>query len=290
MLPENPPGAGLMNVAGLCRILGADTPDPASHSVWGANDNYRPLSRILGTNLVHFDRESLHALVNFDFQFFFDRFNVLVQSGILDLNAPMILMESRSYSDFGTLKDVAELIGNPSIAVAAPETNTALVEVKRKPGRDLEKPAATVLWGADKLVLAPTDTDLAHFDDFLDNKVLALAVPAEDKIQINPSQRAAIHKVIARQLMPVWGGPGTGKTQTLSATIILEILLRLKSKHARQRIYVTGPTYPRRDGGCRAPGAHPAAPSNQRSRVPEQARHGVICRQHEQPRCVGCAT
>src|SRR6185436_19724370 len=65
----------------------------------------------------------------------------------------------------------------------------------------------------------------------------------EDKIKINSSQREAISKVISRQLMPVWGGPGTGKTQTLATTIILEILLRLKSKHARQRIYVTGPTY-----------------------------------------------
>ena len=241
LMPEDPPGAGLMNVAGVCRVIGANLPDLGA--TWGSNDNYRPLAKLLGARLIHFDRENLRALVAFDFKFYFDRLLVLVQSGILDLNAPMTLMEGGSYSDFGTLKDVAELIGNPPIAVAAPETGTALVEVKRKPGRDAEKPAATVLWGADKLVLAPTDTDLTHFDDFLDNKVLALAVPSEDKIKINPSQREAISKVIARQLMPVWGGPGTGKTQTLAATIILEILLRLKSKHARQRIYVTGPTY-----------------------------------------------
>jgi hypothetical protein len=243
LMPEGPPGAGLMNVAGLCRVLGANTPDPAIHSTWVPNDNYRPLAKLLGARLVHFDRENLKALLAFDFKFYFDKFNVLVQSGMLDLDAPMILMEGGSYSDFESLKDVAELIGNPPIAAAASETNTALVEVKRKPGRDPEKPAATVLWGADKLVLTPTDTDLSHFDDFLDNKVLALPVPAEDKIEINPSQREAIHKVIARQLMPVWGGPGTGKTQTLSATIILEILLRLNSRRARQRIYVTGPTY-----------------------------------------------
>jgi len=243
LMPEDPLGAGLMNVAGLCRVLGTNTPDPAIYVGWGPNDNYRPVAKLLGARLVHFDRENLRALVAFDFKPFFDKFTVLVQSGVLDLNAPMILMESGSYSDFESLKDVAELIGNPPIAVAAPETNTALVEVKRKPGRDPEKPAATVLWGADKLASAPTDTDLTHFDDFLDNKVLALSEAAEDKIQINSSQREAIHKVIARQLMPVWGGPGTGKTQTLSATIILEILLRLKSRHARQRIYVTGPTY-----------------------------------------------
>lgn len=198
---------------------------------------------MLGARLIHFDRENLHALVTIDFPPNFEKFSVLVQDGILNLNAPMILMEGGSFSSFDDIKAVAKCIGNPPIAMGAPETNTALVDVKRKPGRDAEVPAASVLWGAHKLVSAPTDTAMASFDDVLDSVVLKLECPPEKQVQIDNSQREAIRKVISRQLMPVWGGPGTGKTQTLASTIILEILLRLKSNRARQRVYITGPTY-----------------------------------------------
>lgn len=243
LLPEAPVGAGLMNVSGLCRVLGIATPDPKAHATWKTHDDdYKRLTRVMGAKLVHFDRDALTALVAIDYLPNFERLRVLMATGIVDLDDPMVLMERGSFSSFEEVKAVAEVIGNPAIAAAAPETSTALVEVRRRPGRDSERPAASVLWDAARLVMAPTDTPTADFDSVLDTLV-SLTCPEDRKVEINESQREAIRRVVTRQLMPVWGGPGTGKTQTVATTIILEILLRLKAKRARQRIYVCGPTY-----------------------------------------------
>lgn len=243
LLPEEPQGAGLMSVRGLCSARGIDPPDSGEHQRWKSDDNFKRLANIFGADLVYFDRENLLALIAFNFPPNFEKVRILARTGAIDFGTPMVLMERLPYSDFDKIKDVAEQIGNPAIAAAAAETRTALVEVSRKPGRDPLTPAAMVLWRAGELAEAQTDTELENFDAVLDNVILA-GIPAEANISINSSQREAIKRVIARQLLLVWGGPGTGKTQTLAVTIILELLLRFHAEGGPpQRTYVTGPTY-----------------------------------------------
>lgn len=244
LLPEEPVGAGNMTIHGVCRRLNHAPPDSSQHPAWNEHTNFVPLSKLLQASLVHFDRDQLVALVAMDtYTDAAEKLRILSSEGILDMHGAMVLMERAPQSDFAKIKEVAEGIGNPSIAVPAPETRSALVEIKRKPGRDALRPAGRVLWNADALILAPTDTSLSEFDNLLDKLLLKLSWPTGEEVQINESQKDAIKSVIARELMLVWGGPGTGKTQTLSCAVILEILLRLKSKRPRQRIYVTGPTY-----------------------------------------------
>ncbi len=239
LLPEHPRGAGLMDVAGLCDSMELPTPDPSPG--WDPKHNFAKLQRFTGAKLVHFDRESLQALVAFEFAPNFQKVSLLVSSGIIDLSAPMMLVEGLSPSFFAPLQQIARAIGNPRIAGPAPHTLTALLTSKTKPGSDPEHPAAHVLWSAERLVAAPTNASLARFEETVD-MLTALAAPERLKVELDSSQRTAIKKVLSQRLMPVWGGPGTGKTQTLAASIMAEMLLRLDVA-PRQRIYVTGPTY-----------------------------------------------
>jgi hypothetical protein len=237
LLPERPVGAGLMSVTAYVNAVGVQAPD-YTQDHWQGGKVYTPLRMLMGARLIHFDREKLLAVVDLLSWRSYDKLrHDLVQCGALDFDAPMILVEREGVATFKQIKDVATHIGNPSIAVPAPETAEALVKLNRRPGRTRPQQVARLLWEPHILVDADTDVDTAGFDVVLDH----LQSKLDEKL--NDHQRLAALHTIKRELSLVWGGPGTGKTNTLVITVLTDILLRLKSRTTPVRVFITTPTY-----------------------------------------------
>jgi hypothetical protein len=236
LLPEQPLGAGLMSVTAYIKAVGAQAPDYAQDHWQGMA--YTPMRILMGARLVHFDREKLLAVVDLlSWRSSHKLRHDLVQCAALDFNAPMILVEREGTSTFKQIKDVATHIGNPSIAVPAPETAEALVKLNRRPGHTRPQQVARLLWEPHVLVDADTDINTTGFDAVLDH----LQSNLDEKL--NYYQRLAALHTIKRALSLVWGGPGTGKTNTLIITVLADILLRLRSRTTPVRVFITTPTY-----------------------------------------------
>ena len=236
LLPEQPLGAGLMSVTAYINAVGAQAPDYTQDHWQGTA--YTPMRRLMGARLVHFDREKLLAVVDLlSWRSYQKLRHDLVQCGALDFNAPMILVEREGISTFKQIKDVAIHIGNPSIAVPAPETAEALVKLNRRPGHTRPQQVARLLWEPHVLADADTNIDTTGFDAVLDH----LQSNLDEKL--NHHQRLAALHTIERELSLVWGGPGTGKTNTLIITVLADILLRLRSRTTPVRMFITTPTY-----------------------------------------------
>jgi hypothetical protein len=135
------------------------------------------------------------------------------------------------------LQNILGAVGNPPNAVAAEETRRALGAANRqpRPGTSAVTPISRVLWEAltlhDSFVRSPEESN-------------QIAVEAENRAALNPSQREAVRVAVARGLTVIWGPPGTGKTKTCAALIhgivVSEAAVRRERPYA---ILVSGPTY-----------------------------------------------
>src|SRR5262249_25487500 len=132
LLPEDPPGAGLMSITGYVSAVGAKAPD-YTQPYWHRKE-YTPIRMLMAAQLVYFDRDNMRAVVDL-----WDSFSALrrdlINCGALDFNVPLMLVEREGIPILKQVKDVAIHIGNPSNAVPAPETAEALVKLKRRSGR-----------------------------------------------------------------------------------------------------------------------------------------------------------
>ncbi|MYA07674.1 MAG: AAA family ATPase [Holophagales bacterium] len=203
-----------------------------------------PMHRIFSVTLSSLDRAGRRAVVRFN-NFYGKvaseqrelRELVIAQLGDSGLGQ-VTLMEGLG-SDVQTrrLVRVLRAIGNPPIAVAAPEAKAALGAEQRiaRPGEDEPTPAAQVLWEADVL----------HSSEFRRRSAAdGMACAARGRTGLNASQTEAVRQALWRTLTVIWGPPGTGKTLTCQA--LLHSLVSKAATVDLKRPYtvlVTGPTY-----------------------------------------------
>ena len=167
LLPETPVGVGLMTVSHYVETLGATLPD-FTLPYW-QRLAYTPMRRLMGAQLVYYDRDQHLAVVDLLAWGNFDRArHDLMLSGALDFSQPLVLLEREGIPIFDQIKDVATQIGNPANATPAPETAEALVKVARQPGRTRPQRVAKVLWEPHALVHANTNVDMSACDDVLE--------------------------------------------------------------------------------------------------------------------------
>lgn len=236
LIPESPVGAGLLPVDRFVNVMGVNPPN-FTQSHW-SRSQYTPLWRLMRAKLTHFDRQRNEAVIDLSTFFQNDQRcrNDLVRCGALDLNGPMILLVGEGFPVLPSIMDVARHIGNPPVAQPDSATATALVNMNRRPGRSRIKPAARVLWEPYSLTLATNNVQMAGFDAAING------VTQKWPEKLNLDQRFAAATAIDRQLSLTWGGPGTGKTRTLVATILTDLILRSQTE-SPVRVFITAWTY-----------------------------------------------
>lgn len=231
LLPEEPVGSGLM-YAGY--FLDGFATKERDQKIWSDREK-TSLRKILGAALVHFDREGLRAIIRLN-DYYSECWQDMMRCKALDVNNPMVLLETDGISEVGGIKHVSKEIGNPPIASPAPKLEKTLPSIRRKPGKSPIIPAARVLWEPDKLTEEDSGLPIHSFEDVLGR------VTTGWTHKLNPAQREAARTSIAKKLSLVWGGPGTGKTKTLAATIFTDAILRIE-RDVPGRILVTALTY-----------------------------------------------
>jgi hypothetical protein len=154
---------------------------------------------------------------------------------VLDLTADLFLTPGKPSFDWSkTSTDILRLVGNPAIATPDPVAAQAMgTNVPKKVGTSAITPLAKLLWTAPSVqstVVMPAA------------QALGLAAAAGSKHNLNPSQQAAVANALERALSIIWGPPGTGKTNTLSAYVHTLVAHAALSKKGL-KILLTGPTY-----------------------------------------------
>jgi DNA replication ATP-dependent helicase Dna2 len=128
-------------------------------------------------------------------------------------------------------------IGNPSCAVPSARVAQAIgLPANTRPGHDVIRPAAEVLWQADQLYARATNRNL-----------VALRAGLEAHLWMNtrtlmPDQWAAWEHALGYQMTLVWGPPGTGKSHTLRA-IIMGAVMDAINNGAPLRVLIAANTY-----------------------------------------------
>lgn len=131
------------------------------------------------------------------------------------------------------MQAILQEVGNPAIAVPAPETASALGTASQFPrGRDPVTPIARVLWDAPNLAVTPLHDD---------SEVDAIVGTASG---LDSSQRTAVQHAARMALTVLWGPPGTGKTRTGTTFIHGVVRYEAPRRHSSPyAILLTGPNY-----------------------------------------------
>jgi len=196
-----------------------------------------PFHRVIAATLVAFDRVNRRATVSFHarnpyYDAFFDS---LLATGILPVGTEQLyLLDAVSYDDSDTTVEILRNAGNPQCAKTAPEALAAMgksAASKLPAGTDANTPMASVLWDAATLSKSTIRTTAQA-------KALRAFATTANKNPLNPSQADAVEACGASQLAIVWGPPGTGKTDTLTA--LVHAVVREK---VGRKILLTGPNY-----------------------------------------------
>lgn len=196
-----------------------------------------PLHRVIAATLVSFDRANRRATVSFHARssYYDSLFNSLLAAGVLPVGKePLYLLDSVSYDDSETTVEILREIGSPQCAKVAPEALQAMGRAaasKLSKGQDADAPIARVLWGADALSKIEVRTPA-------EAKALRNFATSANKNALNSSQGDAVEFCARHQLSVVWGPPGTGKTDTLTAFV--HAVVREK---VGRKILLTGPNY-----------------------------------------------
>ncbi len=198
-------------------------------------------NRLVGVELVHFDRINRRAEVRFwsgygqKFSRLFDA--VMNSSSVNNCDSPIFLMEGEPYDDSKTTIGILREMGQPPIAKADLSAITALgrKSPKKKVGTDPVTPISAFLWEA-KTLAKNSVRDNSELTDLL-NKAKTV-----NQFPINESQLKAVKGCAKQQLGIIWGPPGTGKTDTLSALIHSTIDEAVRMRKGK-KILITGPNY-----------------------------------------------
>lgn len=135
----------------------------------------------------------------------------LERTGAVNLSRDVTL--DPRHVDFFTPKLVGALrgLGNPPTAASNPLVQRALGGFRwaRPPRQTAHCPAADFVWdaAATQLTHSPRDVPLAR------------RLLEAEGARLNPSQWVALERALSRRLHLIWGPPGTGKSQTLRATL-----------------------------------------------------------------------
>ncbi len=198
---------------------------------------FYPIHRIIAARIEKFDRAAREMIVTFRprsnaVQAIFD---ALMSANVAEIGTKQIyLMEGAPYNSSRITVELLRSIGNPPIASPSKEALLAMGNAAAKKiakGSDADSPAAHVLWDA---------KSLANLDYRSDTEASAIAVFAKtaNKTNLNKSQLQAVEHIAAKSLSIVWGPPGTGKTNTLTA-----FLHAVAREGKQKRILITGPNY-----------------------------------------------
>ncbi|MCC5853816.1 MAG: AAA family ATPase [Alkalimonas sp.] len=198
--------------------------------------------KFIAASLIRFDRVNRVAEVEFRPRFNPAAFDALFQAAmnsapINNCASPVFLMESAPYDDSDNTINILEAIGHPVNSKA--DRNAVIALGRRAPaskaGTDPATPASTVLWEANKLAKQAVRN---HSD------VTAIVSKAKslNRHPLNPSQIDAIKGCAKQSLSIIWGPPGTGKTDTLSA-LIHALASEAIAKGSGLKILLTGPNY-----------------------------------------------
>ena len=198
---------------------------------------FSPLWSALKVSLISFDRVTARARVSMNCR---DPLLLpyLLANASVNLLTDVFLLEDKKPNAFdwtGTSRDILVEIGNPPIAI--PDQNAAnamaITPRSRRGGTSPITPVSRVLWDAGNLeqqIIVPNVTAAS---------IAAYVTPLHN---LNPSQTAAVEHAVERSLTVIWGPPGTGKTNTLAAT--LHGVTQEAAANGRPlKILIAGPTY-----------------------------------------------
>ncbi|MCA9465113.1 MAG: AAA family ATPase [Nitrospira sp.] len=196
-----------------------------------------PLHMIIAARIEKFERAGRSITIVFRprrsaFQNIFD---ALMAANVIGIGTQQIyLIEGAPYDNSKIVVEILKQIGNPAIATPSKEALQAMGKAAPKKilkGTDPDSPVARVLWDAKNLANQAYRSNA-------DAKAIADFAKTANETELNQSQVDAVENVAARSLSIVWGPPGTGKTNTLTA-FLHAVIRECKQK----RILITGPNY-----------------------------------------------
>jgi DNA replication ATP-dependent helicase Dna2 len=141
---------------------------------------------------------------------------VLEEAGVLDLREDVMLDPVNSDFLSKKVRVTLEGIGRPASAWHDEFVLTALGMAAPDPGSEApESPASEFLWEAKRLSEEAGERNLSEARGALESA----------GVRLNDSQWDAWEAALTRRLALVWGPPGTGKSQTLRATVAAAVWL-----------------------------------------------------------------
>jgi hypothetical protein len=214
--------------------------DLPAHLRWMANF---PMHKLFVARLEAFDRAERTAVVSLGrlwgqrHELMEELRDLILQERAYDFAGALTLLPSIGGDKaVERLERILTEVGNPAIAVPAPETLVALGAANRapRPGNSAVSSPARVLWQADQLHAAVVRDAAAV------QRILGGAAHAD----LNASQVDGVRVAASRGLAVIWGPPGTGKTKTCAALIrgvvAEEAAVRRRGGYL---VLLTGPTY-----------------------------------------------
>lgn len=193
-----------------------------------------PLWSSLTITLLSFDRSARSAVIRFSHRNDANFVAYLLANSAFDLmNDVFITKGQSSFKWFDISKSILAQVGNPSIATPDLNAASAMGMQPSNSGNDAVTPIARILWDAPSVqatsVMAAAEASV-------------IANTARTAHNLNDSQRDAVAHAMEKGLTVIWGPPGTGKTQTLTACID-GLVRNANSAGAGIKILISGPTY-----------------------------------------------
>lgn len=203
----------------------------------GGKYDFLPLNRYLCVKIEQFERAHGRITVRFESSWsgFDDVFHAVMSSGLIPIGKePIYLLEGMPYDSSKDTSEILAEIGDPACAKPAQEALLAMGQTaarKLKAGTGPDTAVARVLWGADKLAKTQVRSDA-------EAGAIAEFARTANVHELNASQVKAARACAQQQLSVMWGPPGTGKTDTLTA--FLHAIVR---EGKPRKILITGPNY-----------------------------------------------
>jgi DNA replication ATP-dependent helicase Dna2 len=197
---------------------------------------WQRMDKLCSVNVVGLDREN--ALLAVDPGFMNQgTTDALEIAGVVDFSRNVML--DPVPGDFFTkpLRETLRAIGNPPLAASNPvatRVKQAIGQTKRRRGArgSADTPVAEVLWAANQLHQDRQPRQLAQYRQAIGAAGFALT----------NSQWDALEESLQRKLSLIWGPPGTGKSETVRALLLVAMLDSIANGRPL-RVLLTAGTY-----------------------------------------------
>ena len=199
--------------------------------------HFVPLHKLIAVRIEKFNRADKEIKITFRPRSprLQDIFDELMAADVIGIGTRQLyLMDGAPYNSSDITVGLLKQIGNPAVAIPSKEALKSMGSTAKKKitkGTDPDTPPARVLWDAKNLAHKP-------FRSNVEATAIAEFAKTANGNELNPSQVAAVTRVATERLSIVWGPPGTGKTNTLTA--FLHAVVR---EGKQKRILITGPNY-----------------------------------------------